>query len=314
MLSLQNTAVLNGFESYVIAKGLKSNTVSNLKFCISELLVFLERNNCKVVSEIREDDVLKYFDFLIHRRSYRSSRVLTGTSPAHHLYALRTFFSWLYYSSAIEFNPINSLKFSKNEPISRTALSKEEISSLFKNCRNSLDKIIIHLHYSCGFRRKEAQNLLYKNVRIELQQIIIEKGKFDKRRVVPIPSKALIDFITYVEWRNNIDTSQLDENSLFLISSTGKEMSGNLMNKILKQIAKKAEISDSSISLHVLRHTIATHLKEAGMPLKSIAEFLGHKSIDVTIKYLNQLELTRNSELRNGHWKNKTKKSFDGKL
>jgi integrase/recombinase XerD len=305
MLSLQNTEVLNGFESYVIAKGLKSNTVSNLRFCILELLLFLERNNCKVVSEIKEEDVLKYFDFLIHRRSYRSSRILTGTSPDHHLYALRTFFTWLHYSSSIEFNPINSLKFSKSKPIGRTALSKAEISCLFKNCSNSLEKIIVHLHYSCGLRRTEAQHLLYKNVRIELQHIIIEKGKFDKRRVIPIPSKAVIDFIAYIEWRNKIDKSQLNDKSLFLISATGKELTGGLMNKILKQIAKKAKISESSISLHVLRHTIATHLKEAGMPLKSISEFLGHKSLDVTTNYLNQVELTRNSELRNGHWKNR---------
>jgi len=46
---------------------------------------------------------------------------------------------------------------------------------------------------------------------------------------------------------------------------------------------KKADIED--FSFHDLRHTFASHLVMAGVPLLTVAELLGHKDIDMTKRY-----------------------------
>ncbi len=52
----------------------------------------------------------------------------------------------------------------------------------------------------------------------------------------------------------------------------------------LKKLLKKAGIN-KNISLHNLRHSIATHLLQAGMSLEQIGVFLGHRSLDSTQIY-----------------------------
>jgi integrase/recombinase XerD len=67
--------------------------------------------------------------------------------------------------------------------------------------------------------------------------------------------------------------------------------------KILQQRTDNIELQQKNVRLHVLRHSIATHLLQNGMALEKIGRFLGHTSLESTQVYTHLLEN------ENGEWK-----------
>ncbi len=69
-----------------------------------------------------------------------------------------------------------------------------------------------------------------------------------------------------------------------LVHSKGRHKTAAGFNDRLKKLTELAGI-EKNISLHSLRHSIATHLLENGMELEQISRFLGHQSLEVTQRY-----------------------------
>ena len=68
----------------------------------------------------------------------------------------------------------------------------------------------------------------------------------------------------------------------------GQSMSLRL--KILQMRSNDIYLQQKNVRLHVLRHSIATHLLQNGMPLESISKFLGHSSLESTQVYTHLVE------------------------
>jgi integrase/recombinase XerD len=114
-----------------------------------------------------------------------------------------------------------------------------------------------------------TQNLLY-----------VRHGKGSRERYVPMSPGVRADLMAWLEKGRPAYSPQDDA---LLISSRGKRLSGQMMGMRLKQLCKKADIRE--IGLHGLRHSIATHLLQAGMQLEEVATFLGHSSLASTQIY-----------------------------
>ena len=61
-------------------------------------------------------------------------------------------------------------------------------------------------------------------------------------------------------------------------------MLGQSYNLLLKSLLVRAEIT-KEITLHSLRHSIATHLLESGLSIEKVRDFLGHKNLESTQIY-----------------------------
>jgi site-specific recombinase XerD len=92
----------------------------------------------------------------------------------------------------------------------------------------------------------------------------------------------------YQDYSRPYLTNQKSCNKL-IISTTGSPMRGNSMRERIKKLASQAQIT-KTICLHSLRHSIATHLLQSGMPLEQISRFLGHKQLDSTQIYTRLVE------------------------
>ena len=82
------------------------------------------------------------------------------------------------------------------------------------------------------------------------------------------------------------------QNALF-ISQRGVRMQSQSMAlrlKILQQRSENIELQEKDVRLHVLRHSIATHLLQNGMSLEKIGRFLGHSSLESTQVYTHLIE------------------------
>ena len=79
-----------------------------------------------------------------------------------------------------------------------------------------------------------------------------------------------------------------EKSDTVLVHGKGQYKEAAGFNDRLKKLAEQAGI-EKAISLHTLRHSIATHLLENGMKLEQIRQFLGHSSLQTTQRYTHIL-------------------------
>ena len=141
-------------------------------------------------------------------------------------------------------------------------------------------KLIFALFYGCGLRRSEGYNLRIKDVDFDRKTVFVEQGKNYKDRVVPMSAGVYNELQDYVyNFRHKL---RLNHNRLFISINEGSL--GHKLQSLQKVCGDEA-IRAKRLSLHVLRHSIATHLLQNGMSIENIALFLGHSSLDSTQIY-----------------------------
>lgn len=86
----------------------------------------------------------------------------------------------------------------------------------------------------------------------------------------------------YLEER--INQTKVRDTEAFILDTTGVRISGDSCNRLLKKILERLEIK-KEITLHHLRHSIATHLLESGLSIESVRDFLGHGHLETTQIY-----------------------------
>ena len=164
-------------------------------------------------------------------------------------------------------------------------LTKEEIKTLFQSTQkrpdyHQRDQAVLCCLYHLALRASEAINLKIKAIDFENKLVFIEKSKTGHQRQVPMNESVTTIFKSYLNQRNELKI----ENEFLLIGQRGKLKSVNSIETILKVITKNSGLQ-KRIYPHLLRHSIATHLLENGMPLEKVSQFLGHKSLGSTQRY-----------------------------
>jgi site-specific recombinase XerD len=125
--------------------------------------------------------------------------------------------------------------------------------------------------------------------------IKIPLGKLHTERWVPVDEDACRIFRRILYLRSLATGKQPDRNSeKLLVQRNGRPMSYYAMKRGLKDAARLAGCSTHA-TLHRTRHTYATSMLRAGASLPAVKELLGHKSIEMTLRYVevNQIDLQR---------------------
>ena len=164
------------------------------------------------------------------------------------------------------------------------------------------DAAIFELFYSSGLRLSElvgldiayAKELGYLSSGwIDLASCeVTVTGKGNKRRTVPVGSKARDAIATWLAGRDRL--VKADPHPLFL-SSRGARLSGRTIQSRLKAHAVHAGIP-AHVHPHVLRHSFASHMLQASGDLRAVQELLGHTSIAATQVYTS-LDFKRLAEV-----------------
>ncbi len=169
----------------------------------------------------------------------------------------------------------------------REVLEKEEISGLYTVCKDEQERAILGLFYGCGLRRKEAEMLNLRDVDFRGSWLYVRSGKGKKRRVIPLASSLVIDFKKYVYDQRPLQqterTKAVDQKA-FMLNKAGRRMKGGSYWKYFKRLLKKSKVK-KVVSLHNLRHSIASHLLESGMSIEEVRDFLGHDHLETTQIY-----------------------------
>lgn len=179
----------------------------------------------------------------------------------------------------------SKIRIGKDLETSRNTLSKEEIKKLYESCNDDLygmrDRAIIAVFYGCGLRCREGANLEQRDVDFKSGLLHVRKGKGYKERYVPMSPGVMKEL---KQWLENGQEYFSIKTNLIIPSRTGKKMGCHGLTRRVKKMCAQSKVK-KLISLHGLRHSIATHLLESGMGIEKIGQFLGHSSLETTQIY-----------------------------
>jgi len=158
-------------------------------------------------------------------------------------------------------------------------LSKEEMIRLLKAIENLKHKTMIMLGYACGLRVSEITGLELKDMDEDRRLLHIRRAKGKKDRVVSLSPVMLV---MLREYKSQYKTSQY----LFEGQIPGSMYSTRSLESIIAAAKEKAGIKKPG-SMHMLRHSFATHLLDKGTDVVFIQKLLGHNDIKTTLRYLH---------------------------
>jgi len=144
----------------------------------------------------------------------------------------------------------------------------------------SRDRAMLEVLYGTGARASEVVDLDLRDVDLDDATAVLT-GKGNKQRMVPLGGPA-VDAIT--RWLPERLELGPREDALF-VNLRGVRLTRQTVFDIVKKAAARAGLDPTEVSPHVLRHSAATHMIEAGADIRSVQEMLGHANVSTTQVY-----------------------------
>jgi site-specific recombinase XerD len=278
---------LADFKSFIQVRNYKGEDKNFIQPVI-ELMQWLEQKGVTDIKKVDNQKMILYHQFLCTRPNKRRGGTLSGSTINKHIFSIQLFFENLMEQKTLSSGIILP---SYKEIITkqRQILTIEEINELYKACQNKQEIALLSVAYGCGLRRNEIHKLNVKDVQLSDGMLIVRAGKGDKRRTVPMSDRIVKDLKGYIihERAGYVKKENRLVDALF-VNKYGKRTLGDHLNTMLKNILLRTEkrtIIEKEITLHCLRHSIATHLSEQGADITFVRDFLGHSEIDTAQIY-----------------------------
>ena len=158
-------------------------------------------------------------------------------------------------------------------------LSRGEIARLLDATQNTKHRVLLMTTYGGGLRVSEVVRLKPRDIHAERMLIRVEQGKGHKDRYTLLSPRLLKELRAY--WRGYRPQTWLFEGS-----RAGRHLAVATAQKAFDRAKQRAGVQHGN-GIHCLRHSFATHLMEAGVPIPVIQRLMGHASLSTTAKYLH---------------------------
>lgn len=279
-----------------IEKGLSDNTQKNYSQYLNLFVRWLNESNRPNLQpkQLTAKDIWDYRLYLA--RSYKITRGgnLSKKSQNYYLIAVRALLEY-FSEKNITCLPSSKIKLAKEQnanqvsflelPDMEKILMVPDVATLI----GLRDRAILELFFSTGMRiselvamdKEQIAFLLEKESQRTLELSIIGKGK--RVRTVYISPRACEWIKKYLKARV-MDFAKPLFTNVHSKNSDSRRLSPRSIQIMIAKCAKQAGIF-KKVTPHTLRHTYATDLLSHGADLRSVQEFLGHKSVATTQIY-----------------------------
>lgn len=225
------------------------------------------------LDRITPNDLRQYQVFLLEERKLAVGSVVAEIA------ALRFFFRHVLHRRDTR----EQLPYPKHRRRLPTVLSPDEVARLIAGAKNLYHRTLLLTLYGAGLRRSELCHLKVRDIDSQRMVLRIEQGKGGRDREIPLSPTLLHALREYYRWMR-------PQTYLFPGLQHGWRADRPLTPKVIwdavQYAARKAGIG-KRVSPHMLRHTYATHLLEAGADLRTIQLLLGHADLSHTTVYLH---------------------------
>lgn len=215
-----------------------------------------------------------------------SQRGLSMRSINRKCVTLNSFYTYLRTIGAIDTHPLAQHKSIKAKKSFIVPFSESEVDYAIRQIDRSTfsglrDATAIELLYSTGMRQAELIGLRVSDIDWAQQQLRV-LGKRNKERLVPMLPSLITTLKSYCEQRK--DNEKATKHDFLLVTDKGKKTYPSFVYRLIKLYFGGVS-SKIHTSPHVLRHSFATHMLDAGADINVVKEILGHESLAATQEY-----------------------------
>ena len=282
-------------------KNRDADTITSYRYSINLFVEYLESENKATIitmqsSDFNQTNIVGFMTWL------KSARNNVAPTINHRLADIRGFCRFLYKKNALSFEEYEIIReisdVDDDRVIEFTWLSTDDMHQVLNSVKHNRDAIrdhfLLSLLYESGARINEVLSLklldIKKTTNGEADVHFYGKGK--KHRITPLSSEIWNQFEIYCEKYHpdkNLDSL------LFYSFRNGRrnKMSSDNVSRMLTMCeieVRKTNPDLIHLHSHLFRRTRAMHLYQAGVPLATVSEWLGHSNIETTRFYAKVTE------------------------
>lgn len=232
----------------------------------------------KAFEDITEEDLREYWLCCKEELGWSSATLRISYSAIRHFYGNIIKRDW---------EVLRTVRFERQQTLP-VVLNIDEVRRILSAMAHMpQNHAFFTLVYSCGLRLSEAMHVKPGDIDGKRQSIHIHHGKGAKDRVIPLPESTLRILREY--WKTH-------RNPQWMFPALGRDgkkgpKAERPVTAVTVQGALRRTLSRLKISKHVtphtFRHSYATHMIEAGVPVRHVQECLGHASLASVMIYLH---------------------------
>ena len=276
-----------------VEKGLRDNTQKNYQRYLQKFVFWLRSKGLEglLPHQLTPEHIWEYRLHLSRHQAPNTGKILQKSTQNYYLIALRSFLGY-FVAKDIVCLPPGKIALPKANKSEKTVkfLTLEQIERLLTAAHPNdaigiRDRAILESFFSTGLRIAELVALnkeQFANIRNKKEFELSIIGKGNNPRTVYFSERALLWLKKYLE------SHQDKHKPLFINYKAGEDLEARLTARSIERIVKKYAILSGIpffTTPHTIRHSYATDLLNQGVDLRTIQEFLGHRSITSTQIY-----------------------------
>ena len=238
-----------------------SQTIKNYRTAFS---LFLDYHASRLPFELAKQDILDYL-------AKRNEAGISKTYQNLLVNAIK-----IYYHK-VEGQTDFDIPRPKRPQLNPKFLSRQEVKALLQGTENLKHRAMMMLAYGIGLRLSEVLALTIPDIDSQRMLLCVRGGKGKRDRYLPLPNALLLLLREQIQQCRPL---------IFLFEGVypGKPYSARSLQQVVNQAANRAGMK-RPVTIHMLRHSYATHLLEAGTEIHLLQDLLGHTSIKSTSIY-----------------------------